>query len=101
MTKRREPGRRQMGRLPGVSLRIAAGLGGGYALAAVSAAAVAAALPVPRSEAVLAGSMSSFAVMLGAIIWAFAARSPWRAAAGILLPVLLAGAVLLAAAAGR
>lgn len=83
--------------------RAVAAVVGGYALASVFAVACAvlpgarAVLPGARADAVLAGMLSSFAVYVGAFLWAFAASSALRAWLGLLLPAaLLAGATLLA-----
>ena len=77
--------------LPLIS-RIVAAVGGGYALAALTSVA-AVALPLAKTEAVLAGLLASFVVYTAAVIWVFAARSARRAWAGLLiaaLPLLLA-----------
>lgn len=72
----------------GIASRIAAAAIGGYALAAAVAASAATALPGPGSEAVLIGIMLGFVVYTGAMLWAFAARTPIRAWAGLLIPTL-------------
>ncbi|WP_198381523.1 DUF3649 domain-containing protein [Roseomonas sp. KE2513] len=77
-------------RLGGLLLRSLAGIGGGYALAALATVVLSLSLPLARSEAVLAATMASFAVHAAAIIWAFAARSALRAVTG-----LVTGAALL------
>ncbi|MBV7486275.1 DUF3649 domain-containing protein [Bordetella sp. BOR01] len=72
--------------------RIVAAVFGGYALAALTSVA-AAALPMSRTEAVLAGMLLSFVVYALAVVWVFAVRSATRAWAGLLLaaaPLLLA-----------
>lgn len=72
--------------------RIVAAIGGGYALAAVASVA-ALALPMDKLQAVLAGTMASFLVYTGAVVWVFAVRSATRAWLGLLLaaiPLLLA-----------
>lgn len=72
--------------------RIVAALCGGYALAALTSVAMLA-LPMARTEAVLAGLLLSFLVYAGAVVWVFAVRSARRAWAGLLLaavPLLLA-----------
>jgi len=72
--------------------RIVAAIGGGYALAAVASVA-ALALPMDKPQAVLAGTMASFLVYTGAVVWVFAVRSATRAWLGLLLaaiPLLLA-----------
>ena len=82
-------------RSAGIALRLLAGFGGGYGVAALLTVLLAATLPMPRVEAVLTASMASFAVLAGAIVWAFAAGSPWRACAGIAVPAALLGLALL------
>lgn len=77
-----------------VLARAAAAVVGGYAVAALFAAASARLLPLPRVEAVLPGTMLAFFVLPGVAIWAFLARSAARAWAG----VLIAAAALAAAA---
>ncbi len=67
--------------------RIVAALLGGYGLAALASVA-AVALPISRSEAVLTGMLTSFAIYAGAVIWTFAARSAWRAWGGLLVVAL-------------
>ncbi|WP_235907600.1 DUF3649 domain-containing protein [Siccirubricoccus phaeus] len=79
-------------RWPGVLSRTLAAVVGGYAVGALVSVACALLLPMPRAEAVLTGMMLSFAAYAGAVLWAFAARSAWRAWAGILLPALLLAA---------
>jgi hypothetical protein len=73
--------------------RIVAAVLGGYAIAALASLAVLA-MPVDRSQAVLAGQTASFALYAGAVIWVFAVRSALRAWAGLLVaavPLALAG----------
>ncbi|RDI25045.1 uncharacterized protein DUF3649 [Pseudacidovorax intermedius] len=72
--------------------RIAAAVGGGYALGALTSVA-ALALPASRPQTVLGGALASFAVFAAAVIWVFAARSATRAWVGLLIaamPLLLA-----------
>lgn len=81
--------------LPIVSRVIAAALGG-YVLSSATAACLALALPLARSEAVLTGTMVSFIVYVCAVLWVFAASSAWRAWIGLILPtIMLGGAVLI------
>ena len=76
------------------SRTLAAALGG-YCLGALAAMALAVTLPVARDQAVIIGIMVAFLLCSGAAIWAFSARSAWRAWAGILAPsLLLAGLYL-------
>lgn len=67
--------------------RVAAAVLGGYGLAALTSLA-ALALPLPATEAVLAGMLASFLVWTGAVIWIFAASSAWRAWAGLVAATL-------------
>ena len=68
--------------------RIVAAIGGGYVLGAVASVAVLA-LPMDKPQAVLAGTMASFLVYTGAVIWVFAVRSATRAWAGLLVAALV------------
>ena len=77
---------------PGLVSRILAAVLGGYALGALVAIACALLLPLPRAEAVVTGMMLSVLAYAGAVLWAFAARSAWRAWGGLLLPALLLAA---------
>ncbi|WP_143599072.1 DUF3649 domain-containing protein [Variovorax boronicumulans] len=72
--------------------RIVAALCGGYALAALSSVSFVA-LPMSKSDAVLAGMMLSFSVYTGAVVWVFAVRSAVRAWVGLLVaaaPLMMA-----------
>lgn len=80
-----------------IAARSVAAIGGGYLLAAASAAWLGRLLPVlgmSRLEAVASATMLAFLVHACAAIWAFAVASTWRATLGILLPaaVLAVGA---------
>lgn len=66
--------------------RLAAGIAGGYALAAAFSVWLSFILPMPRADAVLTGLLASFAIYAAAILWAFAARSLWRLWFGLLVP---------------
>lgn len=73
-------------------LRIVAAMFGGYALAALGSVA-ALALPMDKTQAVITGTLASFAIYAGAVVWVFAVRSARRAWAGLLIaavPLLLA-----------
>ncbi len=71
---------------------------GGYALASAAAIFLGAVLPMARAEAVLAGTLLSFAVYTAAIIWVFTVRRVRRAWLGLLVPAaILTGAGLLLA----
>lgn len=63
--------------------RIVAALFGGYALAALSSVAVLA-LPMDKVQAVIAGTLASFLVYAGAVIWVFAVRSALKAWIGLI-----------------
>ena len=85
---------------PGLSVlsRLLAAVLGGYLLASALAVFLAAALPGPRADAVLAGMQWSFALHVLAVVWAFSPISPGRAWLGLLLPAAaLAGAAALMA----
>ncbi|MCR0985181.1 DUF3649 domain-containing protein [Roseomonas populi] len=84
----------ELRRAGGIVLRILAGVGGGYAVAALSTTVLSLGLPMQRAEAVLTATMASFAVYAGAVVWAFAARNAWRACAGIAGTAALLVAVL-------
>lgn len=73
----------------GTLTRTLTGFGGGYVLAASSALLMAQALPMLRLDAVLTGGMIGFLIYVGAIIWAFAARTPIHACAGVLGPAIV------------
>lgn len=73
----------------GVLSRTLAAILGGYALAAASAAFLALALPMQRSQAVLTGMLVAIALCACAALWAFATRTALRAWSGIALPTAL------------
>lgn len=72
----------QPGRTGAVISRIVAAVLGGYVVAALSSVAVLW-LPVDRSQAVIAGMLTSFLVYAGAVVWVFTARSATRAWVGL------------------
>ncbi|MCY1232164.1 hypothetical protein D9M68_431940 [compost metagenome] len=78
----------------GVASRAIAAIAGGYALAALTTAALAVSLPLPRPEAVTAATLMSFAVYACAAVWVFAVRNAWRAWAGLAAPAVLLWALL-------
>jgi len=80
-------------RVAGILSRSLAAILGGYGLAALSAMALAV-LPGRPEEAVLWGMLLSFAVMAGAVVWCFAARSALAAWCGLLAPALPLAAFL-------
>lgn len=69
-----------------VASRTLAATIGGYALAHSIPVALLARLPMPAADATLAALQLSFLAYLGAILWAFAARSTWHAWLGLLIP---------------
>lgn len=69
-------------RYRGLISRLIAAILGGYCLAALASVAVLA-LPMDKGQAVLTGMLASFAIYATAVIWVFAARSAWRAWAGL------------------
>jgi hypothetical protein len=79
----------------GVASRAVAAIGGGYAVAAAYAAAIALFLPTSRGEAALTGTMTAFLVYVGAVVWVFSVRSATRAWTGLLAAALPAGLMLL------
>lgn len=82
-----------------VTGRVALAAFGGYGVAALSTAFLSLALPMARSEAVATATLLSFAIMVGAVIWVFAARTLARAALGLAVPGgLLAAGLWLALA---
>ncbi len=75
--------------------RVIAAILGGYVLTSLIIALLAISLPGTRAEAVLTSMLLSFLIYAGAVMWVFACRSASRAWAGMLLPSLVLGAVLL------
>ena len=67
-----------------VAARVMAAVLGGYMVAHALPIALAAAMPIPRSDAALYASQGSFLVYTAAAIWAFAARSAPVAWLGLL-----------------
>ncbi|MDO7835473.1 ketohydroxyglutarate aldolase [Sphingobium sp. HBC34] len=82
-----------------VALRILTGTIGAYLVAALAAAMLARTLPMSRAEATVTATMIAYLVAPGVTIWAFLARGPWRALAGVVMAALvLGGGVWLAGA---
>lgn len=77
-----------------VASRALAAVAGGYALAALGAAALAVFLPLPRADATLTGTMLSFLIYACAVVWVFAARTAARAWLGLLAPCAALGLAL-------
>jgi hypothetical protein len=80
--KRRQEGWRYRGN---VALRALVGTVGAYLVAALVAAMLARTLPMSRVEAVTSATMIAYLVAPAITIWAFLARGPWRALAGVAL----------------
>lgn len=74
-----------------VAARVGLAAFGGYALAGLATAFLSLTLPMVRSEAVATATLISFAILAGAVIWVFAARTLLRAALGLGLPIALVG----------
>lgn len=62
-----------------VVLRTLAAIPLGYAVASLWAMALARTLPLARSEATITGTLVAFVICAVAAMWAFAARSGWKA----------------------
>lgn len=78
----------------GVAARLLAAIAGGYVLTAISMSLLAVLLPASRVDAVMTATLLSFPVYAVAIMWSFAARTVWRAWAGLVLPAAVAGCAL-------
>jgi len=91
------PGRQTQGSLAryrlDVALRVLAGSGGAYALAAVAAYCLALLLPMPRVDAVLVSTMLAFVIFTLAAMWSFRCMSLVRLWVGLLAPTLILWAV--------
>ncbi|CDG81722.1 putative membrane protein [Janthinobacterium agaricidamnosum NBRC 102515 = DSM 9628] len=79
-----------------VASRALAAICGGYLLAALVTALMAAGLPLARAEAAPSATLLSFTIYACAVLWVFAARSAWRAWLGLLTPSLVIAALLYA-----
>ncbi|WP_249341060.1 MULTISPECIES: DUF3649 domain-containing protein [unclassified Sphingomonas] len=76
-----------------VAARVAAGTVGAYMVAALFAAATARMLPMPKVEAIMPATLLAFLVGPAVTLWAFLARGPWRAWAGVILLAALFAAI--------
>jgi hypothetical protein len=74
-----------------VAARVLLAAFGGYGVAALATAFLSLTLPMVRSEAVATATLLSFAILAGAVVWVFAARSLTRAAIGLGVPGALLG----------
>ena len=76
-----------------MTLRVLAAMPGGYLVASLWAMALARILPGGPEGASFAATLVSFALCAGAAMWAFAARSGWRALWTILAAAAVAAAI--------
>lgn len=67
-----------------IAARTIAGTVGAYAVAALFGAALARSLPIGRLDSVLSATLLAFLVAPAVTVWAFLARGPWRACAGVI-----------------
>lgn len=77
-----------------VAARTLAAAAMGYLVAALSAATLSRLLPGPTPEAIMTGSLLSFAIYAGIAIWAFAERQVWRVWLGLSGAAAVLGAIL-------
>jgi hypothetical protein len=80
-----------------IAARAVIGSVGTYAVVALLAATLARTLPMARVEAVTVATLLAFLLAPAVTIWAFLARGPWRAAAGVIAVALLLAAIFWAA----
>ena len=76
-----------------IALRVVAAVPLGYATASLWAMAIARLLPGDRAEASVTASLVALALCAIAAIWAFAARSGWRAILTLAVAAGLAAAI--------
>jgi hypothetical protein len=74
-----------------VAARVLAGTFGAYGVASCLAMAVARLPGGGRIDGVIAGTLSAYLAVPAVAIWAFLARGPWRAWAGVFALVALCG----------
>ena len=77
-----------------VASRAIAAILGGYALTALATFALAAFLPLSRAEASMTATLASFLIYTCVVIWVFATRTAWRAWAGIIVSMVVLGALV-------
>lgn len=75
------------------ALRAIAAMPIGYGVASLWAMAIARLLPGDRAEASITATLIAFVVCAGAAMWAYAARSGWRALWTLMVAGAVAGAV--------
>ncbi|KAB1076388.1 iron transporter [Methylobacterium soli] len=79
-----------------VAGRVVLAILGGYGVASLCTALLSLTLPLVRSEAVTLATLVSFAIMVAAVVYVFAARSLGRAVVGLgSLSLLLGGGLWL------
>lgn len=76
-----------------MTLRVMAAVPLGYAVGSLSAMALARVLPGDRAQATVTATLVAFAICAVAAMWAFAARSGWRAVWTLALVGGVAGAI--------
>lgn len=76
-----------------VAARVLAGTAGAYAVAALFGAALARTLPVGRLDATLLATLLALLFGPAVTVWAFLAKGPWRAWAGVIGLAVLFGAI--------
>ncbi|TPG49728.1 hypothetical protein EAH76_17755 [Sphingomonas glacialis] len=93
MPQRMTEARRQWRRRADTALRIVVAVPGGYAMASLWAMALARILPGGPAAATITATLVAFALCAFTAMWAFAARSGWRAAWTTLLGGGIAAAI--------
>lgn len=73
--------------------RVLTAIVGGYALASFSAMMLARLLPGDRAAAAVWGTLLSYAVLAGAVVWTYAAPSAWRALWVVLVGIAVTGGI--------
>jgi len=81
---------------PDIVVKVVIAIVVGYGLAALVAAAFSVILPTDQADDVLIGTMASFVVYAGAVIWTFTAQRPLSLWLGLLIPAAIAAAILAA-----
>ncbi|WP_404334681.1 iron transporter [Sphingomonas sp. MMS12-HWE2-04] len=79
----RHGGQLTLGYRLAVTSRVLAGTLGAYAVASLAAIAIGPVLPLARNEAVTSATLVAVLVWVGAILWAFGARTALRAWLGL------------------
>lgn len=76
------------------ALRLIAAMPIGYAVASLWAAALARLLPGDRAQATVTATLIAFAICAASVMWAYAARSGWRAFWTLAVAAGTAGAII-------